>query len=417
MSSVAHSGAPSSSASVVWRRSAWSLADQGVASVLTFVVALWVAREASLPQIGAFAIAFAFYQLLIAVGRPVTSDPLTIGFSSAGRAEQRAPSATATGAALALGAAILPVAALVGLAVGGPTGGALIACAVFAPAFLLQDAWRYVFFTRGTPALSFASDAAALLALVPLVIAFEQLLGSTGAAFVAAWGAAMAAGTAVSLLYGRLLPAVSSALGWLRQTAHLARHMLGENLLTMGSYLVALSIIAAAAGSDELGRLRVAQVALAPANFVTLALGTIMLAEGSRRFTRGSRAVWRLALATVAAAVGVSAVLAVGWLALPTETGTRIMGPAWSAAQSLILPVALYFGGIGLTAILSMALRAQRATREAFICRACAVPLTLVAALGGSLLDDVGLAILAMGAVELSCATAMIQRLRRLRRA
>lgn len=406
--SVVAVDAPSSAPEVVRRRSAWSLADQAVSSVASFAVGLLVAREAALPEVGAFAIAFAFYQLLLALGRPLNSDPLTIRFSAAGRAEQRGPAATATGGALALGAVVIPAGVLAGALVGGPTGWAIAACALLAPVFLLQDAGRYVFFTDGRPARALASDAAVLIALLPVALVLQGLLGASGATFVAAWGLAAGAGAVVCLLYTRIVPRVSAAVAWWRQGAHLARHMLGENLLAMGAYLVALSAIAAAAGSDELGRLRVAQVAFAPANFLTLALGTIMLAEGSRRSAgRASRGVRRLAAAAVLAAGGASAALALGWLVLPTETGTTIMGPAWPAAHSLIVPVALYFGGIGLTTVLSMALRSVRAPRDAFRCRAFAAPLTVVAALAGALADDAGAAILGMGLVELTCAVAM----------
>jgi hypothetical protein len=409
--------APSSAPPVVRRRSAWSLVDQAVSSVASFALGLLVSREAALPEIGAFAIAFSFYQLLLAVGRPLNSDPLAINFSSAKLVDQREPAAIATGGAIALGAAVIPLGVLVALAVGGATGWAIFACALFAPVFLLLDAWRYVFFTRGNPAFAFAGDVAVLVTLVPLAILFMELTGSSGASFVAAWGTAAAIGVIACVTLGPLRPRVQEAMAWWRGMAHLGRHMLGENLLAMGSYLAALSIIAVAVGSDDLGRLRVTQVAFAPANFITLALGTIMLAEGSRVAARAARGVWRLAAAGVGMAAGAAGLLAALWLAVPTETGVKVMGSAWTEAHPLILPVALYFGGIGLTMVLSMALRSLQATREAFLCRAVAAPLTVLAALAGSLAEGPGLAMLGMGIVELCCAGAMLQRLHALRTA
>lgn len=408
--------APSSALALVRRRSAWSLADQAVSSVSSFAVGLLVSREAALPEIGAFAIAFAFYQLVLALSRPLNTDPLTIRFSASASEEQRGPAASATGGAALFGLIVVPVGVVAGLAVGGGTGQALLACALFAPAFLVQDAWRYVFITHARPARAFATDFAVLIAVVPVALLFQYLLGSSGAAFIAAFGAATAIGAIGCLGYSRLWPRLAAAARWWRKTGRMSRYMLGENLLSMGTYLAALSIIAAAAGSADLGRLRVTQVAFAPANFVTLALGTIMLAEGSRLAGRALAGVWRLAGVAVAAAVAVCAALAVLWLAVPTTAAAKVVGPAWPDAYPLIMPVALYFGGIGLTMVLSMALRALEATGQAFRCRAIAAPLTIAAALMGSLLDGVELAVLTMGVVELGCAAAMATSLRRLRR-
>lgn len=411
---VAREG-PSVTPAFVRRRSAWSLADQGISSVASFALGLLVSREAALPEIGAFAIAFSCYQLLLAVGRPLNSDPLAIRFSASSTTDQRDPAATATGGALVLGTAVLPLGVVAALAVGGGTGRAILVCALFAPLFLLLDTWRYVFFTRGRPAFAFVGDTAVLIVLVPVAIIFMGLVGNSGAAFVAAWGTASGLGVVTCVAMGPLRPRVGAAVAWWRGMAHLGRHMLGENLLAMGSYLAALSIIALIAGSDDLGRLRVSQVAFAPANFMTLALGTIMLAEGSRVAARASRGVWRLAVAGVSAAAGTAGLLAIFWLALPTDAGAKVMGSAWPEAHPLIIPAALYFGGIGLTMVLSMALRALQATREAFRCRALASPFTVIAALVGSLIDGPGLAMLGMATAEFCCAGAMLQRLERLR--
>ena len=58
--------------------------------------------------------------------------------------------------ALALGAVAGVVSLVVGLALGGGVGRALVALGVVLPGLLVQDAWRYVFFAAGRPAAASA---------------------------------------------------------------------------------------------------------------------------------------------------------------------------------------------------------------------------------------------------------------------
>lgn len=386
--------------SVVRRRSAWSLADQVVSSVTNLVLLVMVARSTSLAEIGAFTVAFTVYQFVLAVSRPLNTDPLIVRFSAAAQEGHHRAAAGAAGGALCLGLLIVPVGLLAWATVGGSPGRALLALAVFAPALFLQDAWRFVFVSAGTPRRALENDVAMLVSLLVFGVMAANVTPPRAVTFVIAWGAAALVGVVVGAVQTTLRPRLAAGRAWWRETGSLGSRMLGENVLAMGAYSLTLLSIAVVSGVPALGKLRTAQVAIAVTNPVMLAAGMVVAAEGTRLRSAGDRRLTKLVARAWLAVSAVPVLVAAVWWALPESAGRRLLGDGWSSARPLVLGAALLGAGIGATTVLSAGLRATERAASALRCRAVTAPLTVSGGLVGAWAAGPEGAVLAMAAAE-----------------
>ena len=398
---------------VIGWRSAWSLADQMVSSVTNLVLLVLVARAAPLPDIGAFAVAFTIYQFVLALSRPLNTDPLVVRFSAAGADDHRRAAFGAVSGALCLGIALFPFGLAASAVLGGPTGGALLALGGFAPALFVQDAWRFVFIGAGVPRRALTNDVVMLVTLLGAGV-FVTLWGQGRAVeFVVAWGIAASAGTVVGLFQTSIRPRMRAGISWWRETGSLGSRMLGENVLAMGAYSLTLLAIALLTGVSELGKLRTAQVAVAVTNPVMLAAGMVVAAEGTRLRSASDPRLRRLVEGAALAVAAVPLVIGLLWWLLPEPLGRALLGGAWEVSRSLVPVAALLAAGIGATTVLSAGLRAVGGAASALRCRALAAPLTVSSGVVAAALAGPGAAVGAMATAELLC-TAMMRRTFRL---
>lgn len=385
-------------------RTVWTIGDQVVSSAHSFAISLAVTHSTSLSGIGAFAIAFTTYQLLMAVNRPLNTDPLTVGFAAADGPTQRPAASAATGGAVVLGIFAAVVCGGIGVGLGATTGPVLLVFSLSIPAFLVQDAWRSVFFTAGRPGRAFLNDAVVLGALGPACLIAGHLAPGSAAALVGAWGAATAIGAVLGAFQTRVRPAVEHALRWWRATIHLGARMLGENVVAIAALSAGLFAIAVGAGVDELGRLRTAQVSLGAVSPVIIALSTIVIAEGTRLLTLEQR---RFPLLIRFAGVGsatLTAAFVAFWILTPTVVGRRLIGSGWASSRPLVLSYGVYLAGIGMTLAGSGALRSLRRPGAALRARLIAAPVTVLGGVAGALYGGAGLAMLGIAAGEWLCA-------------
>lgn len=385
-------------------RAAWTIGDQVVSSAQSFGISLAVTHSTSLPGVGAFAVAFTAYQLLTAVNRPLNTDPLTVGFAASDAATQRPAASAATGGALVLGLLAALSCGAVGWVVGATTGPVLMAFALSIPAFLVQDAWRCVFFTDGRPERAFLNDAVVLVALGPACLVASRVAPHSAAALVGAWGAATAIGAVIGGFQARVRPAVENALRWWRATLHLGARMLGENIVAIAGTSAGLLAIAAVAGVKELGRLRTAQVALGAVSPVIIAMATIVVAEGTRQLAGNPRRFPALLRLAGAGSGLFTAAFVAFWLLAPTWVGTALIGSGWVASRPLVLSSGAYLVAAGVTVAASGALRSLRRPGGALRARLAAVPVTVVGGVAGAVYGGAGWAMLGIAAGEWVCA-------------
>src|SRR5262245_15550550 len=118
-------------------KSAWGLADQALSSATNVALTVVIAREVGAADLGAFGVAYAAYLILVGLSRAVCSEPLLVRHGQGGARES-------TGIALSCGVVAGVLLYGVALVLGGRAGSALVPLALFLPALLLKDAWRYV---------------------------------------------------------------------------------------------------------------------------------------------------------------------------------------------------------------------------------------------------------------------------------
>ena len=205
------------------RRTGWGLGDQAVSSITNALLAIIVARSVDASSFGAFGLAFSIYSIAVGASRALCSQPLSIRYASAPPEPARAAVARSTGCALVLGVGIGAACAGSGLLIGGTTGGCLVALGATLPGLLLQDAWRYVFFTVARPAAALVNDTFWGVTQIALLVVILEVgrpdVGGQVAWLLGAWGAAAAASAALGAWQARTWPAPLAARSWLADTA------------------------------------------------------------------------------------------------------------------------------------------------------------------------------------------------------
>lgn len=379
------------------------MGDQVVSSSQSFAISLYVTRTVGLAGVGAFAVAFSAYQLLMAVTRPINTDPLAVGFAAADRASQRPAAAAASGGAVLLGLGASFFCGAVSLALEGTTEHVLLAFAVSIPALLLQDACRCVLLTEGRPGSVFINDTLVLVALGGASFAAGRISPGSAPALVLAWGGATALGAVVGSFQAKVVPALGRACHWWRATLHLGGRMLGENLVSHLALNACLLAVALGAGISQLGRLRTAQVALGGATPALIAVSTIVAVEGTRLLASAPVRFPPFIWLASGCAVGLASVLTVFWRLAPLDLGRGIIGPGWESARPLVLPCGAYLAALGASIATCGALRVLRRPGSGLRARAIAAPVTVVLGVAGSFYGP-GPAMAGIAAGEWLCA-------------
>ena len=100
------------------REALWGVGDQALSSVTNFAVAVVVARNVSTAEFGAFTLAFAAYLIILTISRAVTTEPLTIRYSTAGLEGWRSGTTRAVGGAVLFGVGSGAAVTVVGFVIG-----------------------------------------------------------------------------------------------------------------------------------------------------------------------------------------------------------------------------------------------------------------------------------------------------------
>ncbi len=369
-------------------RAGWGVADQALSSLTNFAVGIYVARSLGPRGLGAFSLAFATYLIALNASRGLATDPLVVRYSGAEPAAWRQAAARATGVATTVGIAAGAASVAVGMLLSGQTGAAFVALGVMLPGLMLQDSWRYAFFSAGRGGQAFANDLVWAIALFPLMAAVAASGHAEVQWFVLAWGVSATVAALAGGVQARLVPHLSAAAGWLRQHRDLAPRYLGENLSFSAATQLRFYGLSAVAGLAAVGALRAAELLLGPLNVVIIGIGLIGVPEGARIVRRSLRHLWPfcLVLGTLQGATAV--VWGLALLLLPDGLGVRILGPSWQPASALLLPVTLTVALTGFWVGAWTGLRALGVARRSLRAQAFGSAAYLAGALLGAWLAD-----------------------------
>lgn len=363
------------------RRTRWGAVDQALSSLTNFALGVLIARQVSTTQLGAFALAYAGYVFAVGLARGGILSPLLVRFSDAPPAAQREATKCATGMSVVAGFGAALVSFAVAVAVGGSSAATLAVLGLCLPGLLLQDAWRFVFFTRGRPALAAANDTCWAVTQLLFVSAVFIMSSPSTATLVAAWGAAGTVAAIIGIAQARVFPRVSRTGVWIKSQRDLGWRFAAEFVATGASPQVVVLLLGAIAGLAAVGAFRGAQILMSPTNLVFAGAPLIAIPEGARLLSRSRR---RLR-AYVRGVSGVVTLLTAGWcvavLLIPTSAGHALLGLTWEPGRALLPAlIVLNLAGAAITGAV-VGLRVTGAARTSI--RVRAVQSALMLMLGG----------------------------------
>ena len=282
-----------------------------------------------------------------------------------------------------VGAAAGALSLLVGVLVGGSTGSAFVALGIALPGLLLQDSWRYAFFSAGRGGQAFANDLVWTLALIPLLAAIS-IGGNAGVPqFVLVWGGAAALAGVIGAVQARLLPRFSQLAYWLHEHRELGLRYLGENLAFSGATQFRFYGLSVFAGLAVVGALRAAELLLGPLNVVIMGIGMFGVPEAARVLRRSMRRLRPFCLILGTLQAGTAVAWGLVLLLLPDSIGVQLLGPSWEPASQLLIPVTLVVALTGFWVGAWTGLRALGAARRSLRAQVIGSSAYLAGALGG----------------------------------
>jgi O-antigen/teichoic acid export membrane protein len=349
-------------------RSAWTVVDQALSASSNFVLMVLVARTSSRHEFGAFGLTFAIYLIGVALNRSLCSDPFLVRFTTASDEDRRHAAQGVVGSSVTVALAASLVCLMASLWFGGFVGAPLRALALVLPALLVQDATRFIFIANGEPRWAAANDFLWLLGL-------GALLGATAghmhdaSTMLLLWGISGGLAAVVALVQLRLAPSVRLALHWWKDNRDLA---VGFTADTLTGYVVQQAVtfaLAARVGVSAVAGVRGAQTLIGPMNVLVVGSLALTVPEGARALRQSVGSLRTLAASVSLALVSVTSLCLCAALFLPSSLGTSLLGRAWPATHTMLLPVGLVMvanaanvgavGGIRATAQARRILRAR----------------------------------------------------------
>jgi O-antigen/teichoic acid export membrane protein len=367
--------------------------DQAVSSLTNFAVVLLAIRTVGSAQFGAFSLAYVTYGFLLSASRGLVTGPLQVRFSGTDLPTWRRAVADCTGTAAVAGLVAGIGTLVAALALGGTARVAFIALGLMLPGLLLQDSWRYAFFSLGHGSQAFLNDSIWALALVPALGLLRVTHHQEVFWFILAWGAAAAVAAAAGVWQAGVAPRPARAWAWVSQHRDLGFRYMVESLSINGATQLRTYAVGIIVGLTAIGYLQAANTLMGPFMVIYLGMTLVTVPEAVRVMHRSLR---HLKLFCLLAGVGL-AVLCLAWggmllVVLPRGFGNWLLGPIWRPAYPLVLPLTIsIMGGCidsGATSGLHALGAARRSLRAGLIASAiylvCTVVGTFAAGLPGT---------------------------------
>ncbi|GAC68477.1 hypothetical protein [Gordonia soli] len=376
-------------------RLVYGAVDQSIVSFTSFVLLIVGAQFLAPVDLGVLATAMVFYQVMIAVARAVTGEPLLVlrWTDPAREADVRR---SMMGASLLGSLPIAGVGAVMLMTASNSLVEAVGVCLAFAPVILAYDALRFDYISRlENRALSGIDGGVALCQCIGMAIALHF-----GSAPPLALAIALAPQSVpLAIYFTRSRPRRTDLRTWFTAARRYAPSFLYESVwgALLQWFLVFFVVIFA--GLAEAAAFRAIVVVFGVTNVVTNYLRSTALSHITRRgeLTAHSArldAVWMAMAITLT--VGASMV---ALLAIPDSWGHRILGDTWSMATEFVVVGALARVSAAFEAIPGVLLRAVRETWSVVCVRtavglAALVVCPLTVAIGGVAMGFVSLAVM-----------------------
>lgn len=359
----------------------WSSSDQALSSLSNLFLSVLVARAATAAEFGAFALAFAVYQLGLGLSRAVTGEPTLIRFGD-DRSRGAASAAIASGWVIGLaGAAAVGVLALV-----IPAFWATLALmAIGFPVLMLVDAARYGEFARSRPSRAFVIDAVWIVAQGAMLLVLWSVGLWSAPTVVLSWVVGSAFALVVVVVWHRALPGPLTGLRWLRDNRDLSGRFAAEYLAISGVQQSVVFFSVIFAGLTASGAIRGGQVVLGPLSIFTMGFAVVALPALSR-LARSGRFDRLRNRSVMVSAVLSGATLAYGAvvLVIPDSLGEAALGASWQIGAALLPVLILQLLTSNVSYGATSGLRALQLARRSLILRWSTAPFIVAAVAVGA---------------------------------
>jgi O-antigen/teichoic acid export membrane protein len=366
------------------RRAGWSGIDQALFSLTNVALSVAVAHRVSASEFGAFSIAYLVYILVSNAGRAVASEPLIVRFAAKERREVLDAARDSTGFALVFGSAIAVCTAGVATLFSGSVAGGLYGLAIFLPGILLQDTYRFVFFTEGKPQQAALNDGICAVALT--IGLGAVLISGTHSVFlfVLAWGGATVVAAVAGIVQTGVVPCPRRAFTWFRENQALASGFLADFVLLIAASQIGYFAVGIIAGLNQLGGLRAANVLMGPITTVLTAARVVVLPEAVRARDESLRRFRKVISALALLMAGATALIGLLLCLVPRSIGRAVLGPSWVVGRPLLPYVALGTVAVGLNLGAVVGLRVLKAPRQIVTARGIMTVFVLLGGVGGA---------------------------------
>jgi len=326
-------------------RALLTASDQGVASLQNFAVLVLALHSLSLHRFGLFSIAYTALPITIIIARGLLLEPFMVRFTVASYTSRRQAAARAISSSAGLGITLCLVLLLIAVPIHGTDTRALVAVAALTvPFILLQDSWRVYFVTSGRPASALLNDAVCLAVTGGLAVWLRHSL-TQPYMLIGIWGAGSCCGFLVGMAQSRLIPkpwTVNRLFNGRPSEHSLGLRLAGARSVEAGTSVGVYALMGSIVSVSGVGRLGTALAVFAPLTTLVTAAGLFLLPEGARYRSESSGRLRLFASASAALLAGLTAAYALVVAGSPHQLVASLVGPHWSAARSLLLPVAIW---------------------------------------------------------------------------
>lgn len=326
----------------VARRLSWGVVDQAVSSLQNFLLGAYIAKTLGLESLGAFALTFLAYGIVLNASRALSTDPLAVRFT--GPPDQRWRTAVAASGAVAVlvgvvgGVLCVVIGVVLGqVSPGTPTASAFVVMGVVLPMLTAQDSWRYAFFASAQGGKAVVNDAVWAATMI-LVLVVGEAVADPGLPWaLAAFGGSAALAALLGTVQSGIRLQPTAALGWIRSHRDLGVRFLAENVTLGASGQIRSVVVAVTAGLVAAGAVRGAEMLVGPVLALLMGVSQVSVPEAVRSVERGRANLERKCLAISGGLAGVALLWGlVVVVVFPHGLGVAVVGSVWPVAAGLI---------------------------------------------------------------------------------
>lgn len=344
----------------------WGFLGQVFSSATNFGVVLIAGRLLGPAGLGMVVIGLGAYQLVAGLQRAFVAQPIIAYAAPLSATDRRRLSEAGLTIVAGTGAAATLVVVILGLAVNGSVGHAMLIVAPWLIIGSLQDYWKAIMFQEGLGLGAAASDCARLVAMCLLTaVALEW---KHDYAIVASWGIAALIGLAVAIPVFPMRPKsirVSVHL-WRQYASKLGLWLGAREVVNQTMGYVTIVTLALVIGTRDLGGLRSAEALFSPWSLIAAALVLPALPALSRAAAVSHREANRLAVKISIGAIS----LGTAYFLLMALIGSSLLpflfGSSFAPYNDLVYPMGIGQLAWAATYSFNLLLSAERRGAAAF---------------------------------------------------